>query len=301
MDIKQLEIFVSIINNRSFTKTAQQLFLTQPTVSSHLAALERELGVQLLVRTTKEIHPSKVGEILYEYAVQMLRLRDEAIKAVHGFESSMEGELTLGASSIPANYFLPKLMAGFRQLHPNVSFQIQRGDSEEIIESLLARKVEIGLVGSQIPTAKCVYRHFADDRLVLITPNTEEYRLMLTKGYSLRWLLEQPFIAREQGSGTRRESEAFIREMGFQPQALKIIAEIPDTEGITHAVAQGVGVSIVSNWAVESYQQFGKILVFDFKQSNRPRKLYLAQRKNDLLSPIARAFFEYAAQFYLKA
>lgn len=296
MDIKQLEIFVSIVDNRSFTKTAQQLFLTQPTVSSHLASLERELDAQLLVRTTKEIYPSKVGEILYEYAVQILRLRNEAVNAVCGFERSTEGELVIGASSIPANYFLPKLIAGFRKLHPNVSFQVQSTDSKGVIDGLLSRRIEIGMVGSKIPTPKCVFEQFAEDRLVLITPNTEEYRQKLFGSYSIRWLIEQPFVVRESGSGTRRESEAFLREMGFAPQDLKIAAEISDTEGIKHAVAQGIGVSIVSDCVAESYRQFGKILVFPFEQSNRPRKLYLVQRKNDLLSPIARAFFNYASQ-----
>lgn len=301
MEIKQLEILVSIINNRSFTKTAQQLFLSQPTISFHLSSLERELGVQLLVRSTKEIYPSRAGLILYEHAAQILRIHDQAAKEVQDFENMMAGELVIGASSVPANYFLPEVIADFRRIHPDVSFQVQGSDSAEVINNLVAHKIEIGLVGSKIPIDKCVYEHFADDRVVLIAPNTGEYRRQLADHYSLRWLLEQPFIAREVGSGTRRESEAFISEMGFNPQDLNIIAEISDTEGIIRAVAQGMGISIVSELAAESYRQLERILVFNFEQSARPRKLYLARRKNDPLTPIARAFFAFSAQYYRKS
>lgn len=298
MDLKQLEIFIHVIDNASFTKAAEQLYMTQPTVSAHIAALERELDAQIVVRTTKEVHPSKVGQILYQYARQMVALRESAVQAVRGFERSMEGSVSIGASSIPSQYFLPELMSGFRAKYPEVSFQIHKCDSAQTVESLLAHKIEIGMTGTVIPTKKCVYDHFASDRLVVITPNTLKYQRLRDGKFPLRRLPDELFISREAGSGTRWEAEGFLREMGVDPSALRIVAELQDTESIKKSVAQGIGISIVSNCAAEDYRQFGKLLVFDFAEVVRPRRLYLVRHKSAPLSPVSQMFYEYALQHF---
>ncbi len=300
MDFKQLEAFVHVIDNKSFSKTAEQLFLTQPTISAHIASLERELGTKLVVRTTKEVYPTKVGQTLYQYAQDMLSMRRNAIQAVKNFENSMEGSIVIGASTIPAQYFLPQILADFRKEYPTISFHIQSFDSAQVIQKLQDRKIEIGMTGTFIECSKCIYEPMATDRMVVITPNNKRYQAMLGKGFPVQRLVMEPFICRERGSGTRRETEYFLREMGVDPAELKIVAEMENTESIKKSVSQGLGISIVSNSAAEDYRQFGKLLTFDFDNMSLTRKLYLVRHKNCPLSPVARAFYQYALTYYQK-
>jgi len=301
MDLKQLEAFVYVVQNQSFSKTAEQLYLTQPTISAHIASLERELGTRLIVRTTKEVYPSQVGQILYTYAQDMLALRNNAIQAVKNFESSMTGNIVIGASTIPVQYFLPELLARFRAEYADISFSIQSYDSAEVVDRLLARKIDIGMTGTLIKNPKCVYEHLANDRLVIITPNTPKYQAYLNgKGFPLRQLLQEPYINREPGSGTRRETEYFLREMGIEPERLNVVAEIQFTESIIKSVSEELGIAIVSKSAAEDFRQFGKILTFDFENINLDRKLYIIRHKSAPMSPVARTFFEYAVRFFKK-
>ena len=298
MDIKQMEAFVNVIKHKSFTKAAQLMYLTQPTVSAHIAQLERELATQLIVRTTKEVYPTKVGQVFYSHALQILAQRDKAVEAVRGFEAQMDGEISIGASSVPSNYFLPRLLSEFSIKHPRVSFNIQTGDSKTVVEQVLAQKLEIGLVGTVLSSKKCIFEPFANDKLVIVTPNLPQYRDIVEKKYYINRLLQEPFISREAGSGTRKEAEYLIREMGFDPSKLNIVAEMQDNESIIRSVSQGLGISVISNCAAEEYRQYGKVLTYGLQQSQRSRMLYLVRHKISPLSPVAHSFYEFAQKFY---
>lgn len=300
MDLNQLEIFVNVIDNKSFTKTAKQLFITQPTVSAHVASLERELNVQLVVRTTKEVAPSEQGEILYEYARQMLTLRDSAIQAVKGRTGVMEGCITIGASTVPSQYFLPELMAAFSAQHPRISFQVTRMDSAQVLENLLDWRIDIGMSGVMFPGTKCVYTPFASDRLVIITPNTPAFQEIADGKFPLSRLLREPLILREAGSGTRRNAEEFLQVSGIDLASLNIVAEIADPESIKKSVSQGLGVSIVSDRSVTDDRQFGKILAFEPEPPCPPRRLYLLRHKTRHFSPAANAFYQFASEYFPK-
>src|SRR5699024_5788787 len=110
---------------------AEALYLTQPTISAHMASLERKLNIKLLVRTTKEIYPSDAGNLLYEYAKEILRLRTNAVQAIKAFSKEMRGTVSVAASTIPGQYYLPKLIQNFRAEYPDISFSLQILDSAE--------------------------------------------------------------------------------------------------------------------------------------------------------------------------
>lgn len=172
IDIKELEAFACVVEKGSFSRAAEALYLTQPTISAHVASLERKLNIKLLVRTTKEIYPSDAGNLLYEYAKEILRLRTNAVQAIKAFSKEMRGTVSVAASTIPGQYYLPKLIQNFRATYPDISFSLQILDSAEVAEQVSARKVEIGFTGTIISLPKCVYQTLAEDRLVIITPNT---------------------------------------------------------------------------------------------------------------------------------
>lgn len=132
MDLKQLEAFVYVAKLNSFSKAADTIYLSQPTISSHINALEKELGTQLLIRSTKEVYPTKSGLDFFVYAQNMLALRDEAIHSVAQGGSSIRGEISLLASSVPAQYLLPSLIAVFQKSYPDILFKVRQSDSEQV-------------------------------------------------------------------------------------------------------------------------------------------------------------------------
>lgn len=300
MEIRQLEAFVNVIDNKSFSKTANRLYLAQPTVSGYIADLEKELGVKLITRTTKEVHPTSMGLVLYRYAQDMLTMHENAIHAIKSAENEMKGNIVIGASTIPAQYYLPKLLSAFRLEYPDISFQIQSGDSACVIEKLFMRKIEIGIIGTVVKSPKCAFEPLTDDRLVIAAPNTEKYRNIKGGKFPLSMLLEEPFIIREPGSGTRQETERFLRKMNLDPCRLNVVAEMEDTESIKLSVSHGLGISILSSTAVEDYRQFGRILTFDIGDENFIRKLYMVRLKKSPMTPIANRFWLYAFNYYNK-
>lgn len=298
IDMKELEAFASVVEKGSFSRAAEVLYLTQPTVSAHVASLERKLGVKLLVRTTKEIYPSDAGNLLYEYAREILRLRSGAVQAIKAFSKEMRGTITVAASTIPGQYYLPKLIQSFRASYPDINFNLQILDSSEVADQISSRKAEVGFTGTIINLPKCIYQELTEDRLVIITPNTPQYQAYLSTGFPIRQLTRETFINREAGSGTRLETEAFLKEMGVNLRDINTAVEVRSTESIKQMVSEGLGIAVISKSACEDYCQFKKILAFNFDSINLRRKLYLVRHKNSILSPIAQAFYDYVASTY---
>jgi len=300
MDMKQLEAFVYVVETCSFSKAGELLHLTQPTISSHILSLERELNIKLIVRTTKETYPSEAGKLLYNYAKEILIMRENAVQAIRMFSQEMRGTITVAASTIPGQYYLPKILQSFREKYPDIKFNIQMTDSTDVVDRITTRTAEVGFSGTEIDAPKCIYREFADDKLVVITPNEERFRKYVGKGFPIRQLRQERCIIRERGSGTRRETEAFLKELGIQAADLKTAVEVRSTESIIKMVSEGMGVAVLSKSACEDYQQFGKVLAFDFDNITLRRKLYIIKHKNSILSPIAQVFYDYAKSFYKK-
>lgn len=300
IDIKELEAFACVVEKGSFSRAAEALYLTQPTISAHVASLERKLNIKLLVRTTKEIYPSDAGNLLYEYAREILRLRTSAVQAIQAFSKEMKGTINVAASTIPGQYYLPKLIQSFRTSYPDINFSLQILDSTEVAEQIATRKAEIGFAGTAINLPKCVYQVMAEDRLVIITPNTPRYQSYVATGFPVRQLTRETFISREAGSGTRLETEAFLKEMGVNVKELRTAVEVRSTESIKQMVSEGLGIAVISRSACEDYCQFKKILAFNFDNVNLRRKLYLVRHKNSILSPIAQVFYDYAAAYHIQ-
>lgn len=300
MDIRQLEAFVAVIDTRSFSKAAAKLYLTQPTVSAHVLSLERELGIKLITRTTKSLSPSIAGSQFYGYAKQILDLRNQAIAAMQGLSQELKGALTIAASTIPDQYYLPQVLRSFREQNPDVSFAVSQCDSSEVIAKLLARKVDLGLCGTKPESDKCSSYVFAEDSLVVITPNREPYRSFPTQDFPLSHFYAVPIISREEGSGTRREAELFLQQQGVDLQRLNRVVETRSNESILKMVSEGMGIAILSKAAAADYVQFGKLLPFSFGKGKLQRKLYLVRLKNEVQSPVAQAFCDYARKYYHK-
>ena len=292
MDFKQIEAFVAVIEHHSFSRAAESLFLTQPTISSHITHLEHELGVKLLSRNTRDLNPTEAGEQLFSYAKQLLALRDEAISAVAVQQDNVKTVL-LAASTVPATSYLPRLTADFRQDHPSVVFQVLHGNSNEAEAMLLSGKAELAFAGQKPHSSRCIAAPFAQDKLVVITPNTPRYQALQGSVFPLAMLLTEPYVGREKGSGTRYESEEFLRSIGIDPEDLHVAVETRSTDSAKKMVSEGLGISIVSEAACADYVDFGKVLRFSLGGLTRIRQLYVLRLRNGIISREAREFFEY--------
>lgn len=296
MDFKQLEAFICVAEYHSFSRAAEQLHLTQPTISSRVAALEQELQIQLLQRPAAV--PTEAGVLLDRYARDILSLRDQALEALGQLSREIRGTVTVAASTIPGQYFLPRLLQAFRAEHPEVTFDVRLVDSAEAAGQVLSRSAELGFTGTLPEDPRCLSWEFADDRLVVITPNEPRFREYLTTGFPVGELLRQPYISREKGSGTRIETESLLRQLGVDPTQLQTAVEVRSTESLKKMVSEGVGLAILSHSACEDYCQFGKLLAFDLQGTVLRRKLYLIRRRGSLLSPAAQAFCNFVLGFY---
>ena len=192
------------------------------------------------------------------------------------------------------------LTAAFREEYPHVTFNILRQDSELVVESISKGMADIGFCGTDTHNPDCVFESFIQDHLVIITPNTERFRQMRTTGIKADFLKTEPIILREEGSGTRKETEHFLAKAGIDIGELKIAAQFNDPDSIKHAVSQGMGISIISKAAVEDYENFGLLLSFDLSGISMDRHLYIVSHKNNPLSFIGEVFLNFVKMYYDK-
>ena len=297
MNLKQLESFSYIIETNSFSEAAKKLFLTQPTISSHISLLEKELSTQLLIRTTKDVIPTDAGKKLYTYAKQMLQIQNTILEEFHVKSEDEKNVITLGASSIQEQYILPEILPKYLKKNKN-EFKIGRGDSFEIINQVVNKEIEIGLVGTQIETSNCIFEPFYKDKLVVITPVNQKYLQMKEEGFHIKDLLKEPIIMREEGSGTRKEIKKFLNHMKINDGSLNIIATLNSTEAIKRSVANNMGISIISNLAVQDYIKDKRVLAFDLAEENIYRNLYIVRNKEMYMSKSSLKFIKFMREIF---
>ena len=297
MQLKQLEVFLQVARQRSFSKAAEALYLTQPTVSAHVAALEEELGAKLVVRSTKEQRLTAGGRVLSRYATEILGLCQRAAQDVRTATSSIAGTLSIAASTVPSQYLLPQVLPLLRQRYPQVFFQIRQGDSGQVAQWMMENGAELGLVGAPVQRAGLLCVPFLAERLVIATPNAPEYRRL--EGQMTPEILRRaPFLMREPGSGTRKQAEQYLKGVGLEPKSLTLAAQLESTESILQGVKNGLGISILSEWAAKEAAQEGKILVFAPESPLLERQFYLLYRRSSPLSPAAAMLVEELRYFY---
>lgn len=289
MHLKQLEVFVNVVKLKSFSKAAEAVYLSQPTVSAHINALEDELDAKLIVRSTKEVYPSKAGKIFYQYALEMLNLRDMAMQEVKSYSTQVRGTLDVAASTVPSQYLLPRAMPSLIEKYPQLTLSIKQYDSVEVVHRIIDMDAEVGVTGAIFEKSGCVFEPVAEDRLVIITPNTPAFAALEGR-ITPDIIRSNKFISREYGSGTRKESEIFLHSIGIDPQSLRISVQLQSTESVIQGVKNGLGLAIVSKYACEDCVASGGILAFDYESPDLSRSFYAVYRKNRPLSPAAEAF-----------
>jgi DNA-binding transcriptional LysR family regulator len=288
MDMRRLEVFCKVVELKSFTKAGEALLLAQPTVSEHLRTLEDMLGEKLVDRLGREVLPTPAGKIFYQYARNILQMREEAIQALGQFKGNLSGRLILGASTIPGTYILPKLIGSFKTAHPAIQITLQIADTAQIVSDVLEGNLEAGVVGSKWNDRRLVMEEVFRDELVLTVVSEHPWA---RKGkISLEDLPREPFIHRERGSGTRMAMSRILEDHGFDPSRLMGVAEMGSTEAVRQGIKARIGASILSREAIAEDIAQGSLAAVAIDNITFLRPLYLIQRKNRQISPVGTAF-----------
>ena len=296
MNLKQLEAFVQVSESGSFSKAAKELFLTQPTISAHISSLEKELNVRLFIRNTKEVSLSDDGKDLYRYAKQITDL-EKAIEERFYMDSD-DGKhfITIAASTIPAQYLLPKILMCYRERYPKEQIKIMETDSSEVVTQVVDHMVDVGFTGTVLEKKHCKYIPFYKDELAVIAPDTPEYRILKEQNRDdIDWIKRKPLILREEGSGTRKEAEKQLKNAGISMEALDIVASIANQETIKKSVKQGMGITVLSRLAAEDEDG---LLIFPIPGADEGRDINLVYNKNYQMTRSADRFIRIVKEVY---
>ena len=296
MNLKQLEAFVQVSESGSFSKAAKELFLTQPTISAHISSLEKELNVRLFIRNTKEVSLSDDGKDLYRYAKQITDL-EKAIEERFYMDSD-DGKhfITIAASTIPAQYLLPKVLMCYRERYPKEQIKIMETDSSDVVTQVVDHMVDVGFTGTVLEKKHCKYIPFYKDELAVITPDTPEYRILKEQNCDdIDWIKRKPLILREEGSGTRKEAEKQLKNAGISMEDLDIVASIANQETIKKSVKQGMGITVLSRLAAEDEDG---LLIFPIPGADEGRDINLVYNKNYQMTRSADRFIRIVKEVY---
>ena len=288
MEMKRLEIFCRVVELKSFTRAAEASLLTQPTVSENIRLLEEELEEKLLDRLGREVLPTPAGEILYRYARDILQLRDEVRQALTDYRGRLAGALLIGASTIPGTYLLPPLVATFRNAFPQIRPTLKIAGSGQIVEALLRGELSIALVGAKTADPRLECRELPGDELLLVIPPGHPW--WGRKEIAVPELVEQPFILREPGSGSRQVMAAALRRHGLELEKLDVHAEMGSNEAVLQAVRAGLGMAVISSLAVAEDLKRGTLQSPTIVNADMRRPFYLVRRRSRELSPLAQTF-----------
>jgi len=291
MDLWRLQIFCRVVELRSFSRAAKAVYLSQPTVSSHIKDLENHFDCKLVDRLGREVIPTKTGSLLYGYATKIIALKQEAENALAEFQGKIKGRLTIGGSTIPAGYILPLLLGRFKEDYPEVVVTLVQGDTEKIISDTLEGNVELGIVGAKAREAQLVQKKIIDDQMFLTVPRSHKWA---TKpNVAMNELIREPFIMREIGSGTRKSIEQVLYKSGYSLGALNIVAEMGSTEAVRQGIKAGMGISILSECAVAEELTIGSLKKVKIKDLTFKRAFYLTFHRHRTQSPLCGTFIKF--------
>ena len=296
MELKQLRSFAAVVRWRSFTRAAEALYLSQPTISAHVRQLEEELHTRLILRATKRLTVTAKGRELYQYAETILDLHERMVRCCTGEDAR---SIRLGASTIPAAYLLPELLPAYRARRPEVRVEVVQSDSLGVIRGLLDGRLDVGLTGMPAQEEHLLSLPFYQDRMVLITPVNEHFlSLRREEAPPMERLLDAPFLLREEGSGSRWRGDRLLEQLGVREGELRVAARASDQETIKNLVACGLGVSILSERAARPLVESGRVLEFDFPGVDSRRALYLTYQREPPPKRHIRSFFRFVREFY---
>lgn len=295
MEDHKLKVFCTVAETKSFSKTSEIIHLTQPAVSLQIQALEEMYETKLFDRSSSKVTLTPAGEVLYKYAKDILALYVSAEKVIGEMTGLVKGSITIGAGSTIGNYLLPSVISDFRRAHPKIKVHLFVANMQRVIELLNAGNISLGLVEGDVKRQKMVVEKLISDELLVIVPTHHPWSKR--KDVSIAELIDEPFILREAGSGTRQTIEKFFARHGITPQNMKVSMVLGSTQAIKEAVENGLGVSIISRWSARKELRFGTLHTLNFKEEKMVRNFSLLTHRNSVSSHAIEEFLSYLKSY----
>jgi len=290
MNLNLYRTFIRVVETQNLSRTAEELGLSQPAVSKQIQTLEDLYGILLLERAGRKLKTTEAGDVLYQYAREIAKTIERTQKAMEDVAQNRKWQLKIGASTIPGEYILPDLIKQYKEDMPSIKISIEISDTEAIFNKVAERELDAGIVGGWINNRKVEGNKWWEDELVVITP--QDHRLADATEINIEDLIAERWIIREKGSGTRKAMEELFAFHNIKKDELNIFMETGSTESVLASVESGMGISIVSRYAVKNNQMHRrlKIITLQNKLTKRffyviyPRQKSRRRSVNDFLS-----------------
>jgi DNA-binding transcriptional LysR family regulator len=289
--IQQLEVLIALIEAGSFTRAAGKLFLSQPSLTKQIQNLEEAAGTRLVNRGSTGISLTPEGQVIYDYAKRTVRLREDAKERIGRIKDQESGHIYVSASTIPATYILPHLLSHLKQTHHDIQVHMQMHDSEETLQIVLNDQAEMGFIGKEPLNKKLVVERLWKDHLVVAAP--VHHHLTERGTVTVEELAKTPFILREKGSATRDIVEECLQShLGKSLSRFNVICEMGSSEAVKEAILAGLGVSILSIFAIKRELSQGLLKVINVSNCSMERHFYLIYKKQFPLMKYHRRFLD---------
>jgi DNA-binding transcriptional LysR family regulator len=286
--LRQLEVFLAVTREKSFSRAAKKIHLSQPTLSEHIAELEDELGRKLFVRRGREVTMTEAGRVFEQYAARAVLAVEDARQTLADLDGLAHGSLLIGASTTPGLYVMPRIVAAFRARYPGVELKLQIANSLVIEERVKERELDLGIVGGHAigRGEECLAAGMVDE-LVLVVPPGHAWTKRRDIAPGL--LADQPLLVREEGSATRSVTERALQRAGVRFQ---VAMELDHTEAIKQGVMAGLGVAFVSIYAVRGEVATGRLRALRLRGIRVQRHFHVIHHEARRVTASARAFVD---------
>ena len=286
--LRQLRTFKTVADLSSFSAAAQRLKLSQPSISYQVKELEETLGVPLLDRLGKRVRLTEAGNVLYAYARRMLEVLDEATVAIEEMRGIKRGTLRVGASTTVGIYLLPAALGAFKKEHPGLVISLEIGSRARVQEQVLDSELDLAVVGPALKDPELAVIPFLSDELVVVAPSG--HPLAGKRGLTLKQLAGEPFVMREQASGSRWSLEKAARKAGAK---LVIAMELGSNGAIKHAVESGLGLAVISRYACALEFSTKRLVELDVRGFPIRRDWHIVHLRRRKLPASVTAFIEF--------
>jgi DNA-binding transcriptional LysR family regulator len=292
-DLRQLEIFCRVVELKSFSRAADAVFLAQASVSERIANLEKSVGTTLLDRMGRQIVPTKAGELLYKHALRILDMKNTARLEIEKFLGLKQGEIHLGGSTIPGEYILPQMIGSFYEQYPFISVILTVAGTREIEEMVSNGDLELGVVGADDFNKGIESHRILNDELVLVI--NKNHRWASKKSITADELCQEPFILRENGSGTLKVMEQYFKSCLHKGiDDLNVVARLGTSTAIKEVIKVNFGISILSSRAIETEVAAGILKIVKIKDMPpMSRPFYLIRDKRRVASPLCQSMIDF--------
>ncbi|MBT2616226.1 MULTISPECIES: selenium metabolism-associated LysR family transcriptional regulator [unclassified Bacillus (in: firmicutes)] len=290
-----LKVFVTVIEQKNFSRAGDILNLSQPGVSLHIRNLENELGTKLIYRSPKQVQITEPGKILYRHAKQMLNHYETAKREINEFNNVVSGTMKIGASFTIGEYYLPKVLAEFTTKYPMVDIQIIISNSNDVTQRIRSNKLDIGLIEGETDYKDIDVRPFMNDEMIVVVPPDHPLSQMdLIEGNMLQ---NQIWVLREQGSGTRTYSDKLLSSLELNIKKTFIFTSI---QGVKEAVMAGLGIALLSRLTVQKELKSNELKTFHLKNEPLIRPFSIVKKLDFEASKAMELFLRKVEEFAIK-